>query len=73
MLTFSGTQQGRKTSPWCAFFGGGGMLAVDFSDMLVPVNQTTRRNKPSDRTVNLHHFKALKPESRTWKSKQIML
>jgi hypothetical protein len=61
ILNFSGKQQGRKRSPWCTvcFFWGGEVLAVDFSDMLVPIYQTTRCHKPNNHTMNLHHCKAL--------------
>jgi len=34
------------------------MLAVDISDIFVPIYQTSRRCKQNDRTMNLHHCKA---------------
>jgi len=35
--------------------GGGKMLAVDISDIFVPMYQTSRRYKQNDPTLNLHH------------------
>jgi len=43
----------------CFGWGGGvKMLAVDISDIFVPIYQTSRCCKRNDRTMYLHHCKA---------------